>query len=105
MGSAPGVVGGPGLKTRGAAERGLNPGGVSEEQEREVKHALGLSVPLCRIYALDPGLPLFTSIKRLLYLIMCYNLGLLRRTHIYESGESESRALSSEVAMPASTSR
>ncbi|GAX83797.1 hypothetical protein CEUSTIGMA_g11222.t1 [Chlamydomonas eustigma] len=38
-----------------------------------------------KIYQLAPDLPLFTSSKRLLYLLGCYYLGLLSMTHIYES--------------------
>ena len=50
-----------------------------------------------RIYELDPGLPLFASLKRLLYLLMCYNLGLLRLTHIYESGEGKGADIGSRA--------
>jgi len=38
-----------------------------------------------RIYQLAPDLPLFASSKRLLYLLGCYYLGVLRFAHIYES--------------------
>jgi hypothetical protein len=43
-----------------------------------------------QIYRTDPGLPLFASTWRMLFLLACYYVGCLQAVHIYESGVSSS---------------